>query len=113
MIASNIHSGITCEQAEQWFFFYFTDGSETAREQEELLVDHLRTCSVCARLYKEIFLIVILIREYYAADQEPTDISNESNRYFKTVDEVWEDFKRREPDFIDDSEFRRIRRWLR
>ena len=112
MIASNRHYGITCEQAKQWFFFYLTDGSETAKEQEELLVAHLRTCSVCARQYKEVLLIVILIREYYATEEESADFSNESNRYFRTVDEVWEDFKRREPDFIDDSEFRRLRRWL-
>jgi len=113
MIASNSHSGITCEQAEHLFLFYLTNYSETAKEQEELLVDHLRICPICARQYKEVLLIVILIREYYAAKEEPAVFSSQPSGYFKTVDEVWENFKHRVPDFTDDAELQWLRHWLR
>ena len=113
MIASNIHSGITCEQTEHLLFFYLADGSETAKEQEELLVAHLHICPVCDRQYKAVLLVVILIREYYAAKEGPVAFSNQPGRYFRTVDQIWEDFKRRVPDVVVDAELQRLRGWLR
>ena len=112
MIASNSHSGITCEQTEHLFLFYLANDSETSKEQEEFLVVHLRICPVCARQYKALLLIVILTREYYGAKEEPTAFSSQPGGCLRTVAEVWGDFKRRVPDFADDDELQRLRHWL-
>ncbi len=112
MIAFNNHAGITCEQAESWFFFYLTDGPEIGKEQEELLLNHLLICLVCAKKYKADLLVVMLIREYYSGKEEPVASSTQPGKYSRTVDEVWEDFKRKLCDFADDDEIRRLQRWL-
>jgi predicted anti-sigma-YlaC factor YlaD len=103
---------MTCQDAQRLMAFYGNDDPELTQEEREAFEAHLMVCPACAEEYEEDKQLTELLKKYWPVGEDAQSAfqfeeRNEngrggvgtSDRPYRpmTVDEGWEDLKRRVP----------------
>ena len=108
---------MTCRKAQSLMSLYIKDDPGLTQEQRQAIETHLLTCSACAEEYEEDRQLVAMLRQYWPISrntrkllqdglyevEKPEDRCTCDRPYrLMTVEEGWEDLKRRCPSLAED-----------
>ena len=93
-----------CHEAQLVMALYIIDHPSLTAEEREGFEAHLHVCPECAKDYKESSFAIAFFRRYWTTSndirqfQEKKGINVKPKKRFMTVEEGWEDLKRRVPE---------------
>jgi hypothetical protein len=95
------HDNLTCHQAQLKMSLYIENDPCLAGEERKAFEAHLKNCPDCARDYEESKFVICLVKRYWRVSEDTLALIEKANQLTKpqmTIEEGWEDLKRRIPE---------------
>ncbi len=95
------YNNLTCHQAQLKMSLYIENDSYLTDEECKAFEEHLESCAECVREYEESRFVISLVKRYWTVSEDTLALiekANQSTKARMTVEEGWEDLKRRIPE---------------